>query len=80
MTSQLIAPENARVCSVSGFLPCYLLWLTKGSIRHAKFHFDRFKVSPMRGEKLKNRPVSKKYRFALCATLAVTRNQKCHLN
>ena len=37
MTSQLIAPESARVCSVSGFLLCYLLWLTKGSIRHAKF-------------------------------------------
>ena len=55
MTSQQIAPENARVCSVSG----YLLWLTQGSIRHAKFHFDRFKVSSLRGEKLKNRPVSK---------------------
>ena len=60
MTSQLIAPKNARVCSVSGFfLPRYLLWLTQGSICHAKFHFDRFKVSPLRGEKLKNRPVSK---------------------
>ena len=59
MTSQLITPENARVCSVSGFLPCYLLWLTQGSIRHAKFHFDQFKVSPLLGEKLKNRPVSK---------------------
>ena len=56
MTSQLIAPENVRVCSVSG---CYLLWLTQGSIRHVKFHFDRFKVSPLRGEKLKNRPASK---------------------
>ena len=43
MTSQLIAPENARVCSVSGFL----------SIRNAKFHFDRFKSAPLRGEKLK---------------------------
>jgi len=30
MTSKLIAPENAQVCSVSGFLPCYLLWLTQG--------------------------------------------------
>jgi len=59
MTSQLIAPENARMCSVSRFLPCYLLWLTQGLIRHAKFHFDWFKVSPLRGEKLKNRPVSK---------------------
>ena len=41
------------------FLPCYLLWLTQGSIRHAKFHFDRFKASLLQGEKLKNRPVSK---------------------
>ena len=57
MSSQLIAPENARVCSVSRFfLPSYLLWLTQGSIHHAKFHFDRFKVSPLQGEKLKNRP------------------------
>ena len=48
MISQLIAPENARVCSVSGFLPCYLLWLTQGSIRHAKFHLDWFKVRACR--------------------------------
>jgi len=37
MTSQLIILENVRVCSVSGFfLPCYLLWLTQGSICHTK--------------------------------------------
>jgi len=52
MTSQLIAPENARVLCVSGFF-AVLLWLTQGSIRHAKFHFDRFKVSSMQGENLK---------------------------
>jgi len=27
MTSQLITTENSRVCSVSGFFPCYLLAL-----------------------------------------------------
>jgi len=80
MTSQLITPENARVCSVSGFLPSYLLWLTQGLICHAKFHFDRFKVSPLWDEKLKNWPASKLYHFALCAMLAITRNQKYHLN
>ena len=60
MTSQLIATENARVCSVSGFFALLLaLAYPQGSIRHAKFHFDRLQVSPLRGEKLKNLPVSK---------------------
>ena len=60
MTSQLIAPENVRVCSVSGFFALLLaLAYPQGSICHAKFHFDWFKVSPLRGEMLKNRPVSK---------------------
>jgi len=46
-------------CSVIGFFALLLALLTQGSIRLAKFHFDRFKVSPLHGEKLKNRPVSK---------------------
>ena len=44
MTSQLIAPVCSGVFGKRIFLPCYLLWLTQGSIRHAKFHFDRFKM------------------------------------
>jgi len=46
---------------------------TFGPLLHAKFHPHRCNVSPLRGEKPQNRPLSKRYtgRFALRAMLPV---------
>jgi len=46
---------------------------TFGALLHAKFHPHRCNVSPLRGEKTQNRPLSKLNtgRFALCAMLPV---------
>jgi len=48
---------------------------TYGPLLHAKFHPHRFNVSPLRGEKPQNRPLSKLNtgRFALRAMLPVIR-------
>jgi len=80
MTSQLIAPENARMCSVKRIFALLL------ALAYPRFDSPcQISLRPVQsvapaGRKLKNRPVSKKqYRFALRATLAVT-NQKYHLN
>jgi len=49
---------------------------TFGPLLHAKFHPHRFNVSPLRGEKPQNLPLSKLNtgRFALRAMLPVTRD------
>jgi len=49
---------------------------TFGPLLHAKFHPHRCNVSPHRGEKPQNRPLSKLNtgRFALRAMLPVTKN------
>jgi len=71
MTSQLIAPENARVCSVSGFLALLL------ALAYLRFDLPcQISLQPVQsvapaggGEKLKNRPVSKNntaLHFAQC--------------
>ena len=46
---------------------------TEGPLLHAKFHPHRCNVSPLRGEKPQNRPLSKRNtgRFALSAMLPV---------
>ena len=46
---------------------------TEGPLLHAKFHPHRCNVSPLRGEKPQNRPLSKLNtgRFAMCAMLPV---------
>jgi len=50
---------------------------TFGPLLHAKFHPHRCNVSPLRGEKPQNRPLSKLNtgRFALRAMLPVTRHR-----
>ena len=50
-------------------------------VLHAKFHPHRCNVSPLRGEKPQNRPLSKLNtgRLALRAMLPVTRNRKYRL-
>ena len=59
MTSQLITPENARVCSVSGFFALPL------ALAYARFDSPcQISLRPVQsvalwGEKLKNRPASK---------------------
>jgi len=52
---------------------------TFGPLLHGKFHPHRCNVSPLRGEKPQNWPLSKLNtgRFALCAMLPVTRIS-CH--
>jgi len=61
MTSQLITPENARVCSVSG---CFALLLALAYPRfdlpcQISLRLVQSVAPALRGEKLKNWPISK---------------------
>jgi len=59
MTSQLIAPENARVCSVSGFfLPRYCFGLPKVRFAMPNFIWQVQSVM-LRGESWKIGPLVK---------------------
>ena len=65
----IIAPMGVKFSMEEGtFSP--LLHAKKGPLLHAKFHPHRCNMSPLRGEKPKNRPFSKlntaALRFAQC--------------
>jgi len=81
MASQLIAPENARVCSESGFFALLLALAYPRFDSPCQISLRPVQsVAPVGQKAEKSARLYRQYHFALRATLAVTRNQKYHLN